>query len=93
MPDKRGKGARCDLGNLYNNPPFLTKNRPKVSSLQDEGTGSKVTKAVPKKTGRFFLKMLPGRHGAAFFATGRGRRKNFRGGAGQGVKSSGQGNY
>ena len=41
-------------------PPFLSKNRPKVSFLQDEGAGSKVTKAVPKNTGRFFLKGCTG---------------------------------
>ena len=38
------------------NSPFLTKNRPKVSFLQDERAGSKFTKAVPKNAGRFFSK-------------------------------------
>ena len=59
--------------------PFLTKNRPKVSFLQDERAGSKFTKAVPKNAGRFFLKVLPGMHRAA---SGWSRRKKIRVGAG-----------
>ena len=57
-------------------PPFLTKNRPKVSFLQDEGAGSKVTKAVPKNTG------TQGMHRAAFVLWGGAEEKKSRVGGG-----------
>ena len=62
------------------NPPFLTKNRPKESYLQDEGAGSNVTKVTKD---------------AAFFASARGRRKQFgvgQGGAGSKILGAGRGN-